>query len=442
MNEKTYERIATLSQKAIKKEKLVLTDLQAVPITERNKKKTLAETVTKPGKTYTISTAYDLNGETVTLPPNVTLQFKDGGSISNGTLIGRNTIIHADRKVFSKLSVQGTYDCPGNVAWFADGNEVIENQWGIYVEDRTDQSADLQYALNSSFRELHFPPKPYYIAHTLEIWREQTLILHGSAMKLSMEQIGAGMRNNTIIFSDLDITLLRIAVCESYQNAITIEGGSFDVSLCENYTQNCIEVWADKAGYRIWGLVINTNVKGKYAHTGGVGININPVENDQLTSKEAYVTNIRINSNISNFGIGIKATNYRGQTGYYNWCTDLRIDGSISNCPCAIDTNVEDADLRATLQAGYYFDSLNNGQPLIRYTGPFRASIACPIYDLQTPGIKFKPDGSPAETIYSNQYALEITRPEAIVTSYGPFRSYYLTSLKMKKPSVKGTINE
>ncbi len=438
MDEKTSKRIAALSQKAVKKE-LVLTDLKPVPIAERNKKKTLSETVTKADKTYTISTAYDLNGETVTLPPNVTLQFKDGGSISNGTLIGRNTIIHADRKVFSKLSVQGTFDCPGNVGWFASGCEVVSNQYGIYVGQRIDETDALQYALDSSFRELHFPTKPFYITAPLLLSREKRLVLHGSDMKLSMEQTGVGMMNNTIIFSDKDITLLSVAVSESYQNAVTIEGGSFDVSLCKNFTQNCIEVHADEAGQRIWGLTINTSVKGAYGSTTGCGICINHIENRQLTTDLAYITCVRINSRISNFGIGIRAMNYR-QTEYHNWCTDLRIDGYISNCPCAIDTNVEDADLRATLQAGYYYDSRKNEQPLIRYTGPFRATVACPIYDLQTPGNVSAPDGSTVETRYSNQYAIEITRPEAVITEYGTFHSFHLVSDRSGKYPVKGTI--
>lgn len=430
-------------KKSTVKANIAVGALTAVPLSER-KKKSFAETVVNANKTYTISTAYDLNGATVMLPANVTLQFTGGGHISNGTIVGRNTIIRADRRVFFDLNVRGTFDCPGNVAWFADGSEVEDTQWGIFVRQRNDDTKNIQLALDSDFRELHFPPKPFYITDTLILRMEKRLILHGSPMKLPMASAGTEMRNTSILFSDLNICLLRIAVNEKpeRQHSVAIEGGNFDVSLCKNYSSSCIELRTDN-DEKMWGVAINTAVKGRDGNKYGCGIDINPVECAREAYNYAYASNIRINADVCNFGIGIRATNYIDlSTGhYFNWCTDLTIDGSIAGCPLAIDTNVEDADIRASIQAGYFFDNISNQKPLIRYTGAFRASVASKIYDLSTAGLAtMENDPSSCVTKYSNQYALEITRPEATVTAYGAFRSFYLSSNRMGKMCVIGDI--
>lgn len=401
------------------------------PVVTLVENKPFAEQVTKDNTIYIVKYEFDLQGEVVQLPFGCTLDFQ-GGRLRNGTLVGQGSVIHAYRRIFENVTVSGLWDCVGNAGWFADGTPIVNDQWGCRFPNLTDQSAGLQRALDSAFRELHFPPKCFYISKTLVLTKEKKIILHGSDMKLSLAQSSIGKMNTAVIFSDQNICLLRIAVNESYQNAVSIEGGSFDVSLCGGYSQNCIEVRADEEGQRMWGLTLNTSVKGLFGQTTGTGININPVENAELTANKAFVTHVRINSMVSNFGTGVKATNYMNlEYGvYYNWCTDIVIDGSISNCPLAVDTNVEDADIRATKQTGHFFEKKDNGQPLIRYTGPFRAAVSSAIYDL----------GSFGGTLWSNELALSVTDPRATVVAYGRFLSFYKSLERIGKRCVSGNI--
>ena len=368
---------------------------------------------------------FDLGSEEVCLPKNCILWFQ-GGTLRNGMLVGNDSIIHADERIFDGVSVGGTWSCVGDVAWFADGTSVVNDQWGCRFPQLIDQSAALQLALDSSFRELHFPPKCYYIDKPIVLTKEKKLILHGSDMKLSCQQSGVGNMNTCVIFSDKDICLLRIAVRENWQNAVLIDGGNFDVSLCEHYTQNCIEVRADQEGQKIWGLTINTNVKGRFGQTSGVGININPVANYNLTDNNAYVTQIRINSNVSNFCIGVKATNYfNGSTcKYYNWCTDVEIGGSIINCPTAVSSNVEDLLISATMQSGRFWQTKDNGQALVCYSG-LRVAISGSVYD-----IRMGSEGS-----WSNEYAM-VTEKGATVSTYGKFESFRLACEKLGWPLI------
>ena len=391
------------------------------------KGKDFASQVKKEDTWYIVKYDFDLGGVNVYLPKGCTLEFK-GGTLHDGTLVGSDSTIHGDRKVFFDVELGGTWNCVGDVRWFADCTSIVNDQWGCRIPELVDRSKDIQAALDSPFRELHFPPSAYYITNTLVLRKEKSLILHGSPMKLSLEQAGMAKMNTCIIFSDKDVTLLQIAVSESQQNAVSVEGGNFDVSKCPNYTHNCIEVMASEVGQRLWGVVINTNVKGKYNITTGVGINVNPVECPGLKNDMAYITQVRINSNVSNFGTGVKAMNYMdASTGlYYNWCTDLVVDGSIQNCPTAVDTNVEDTDIRATIQAGYYFDKKDNGQPLVAYSG-VRGAMNGAVYDIQLC----------AGGKYANQYALEISTPNACVDSYGRFEAFRRLSEKLGKTCVK-----
>lgn len=386
--------------------------------------KTFAEQVTKGNTIYVVRHDFNLHGETVTLPKDCVLDFR-GGTLSDGILVGRDSIIRAEGRIFFNVMVDGTWDCIGNVGWFADGTPIVHDQWGCRFDNLLDQSADIQKALDSSFREIHFPPKCFYVSHTLVLTKEKRLVLHGSDMKLSLLQSSVGKKNTTVIFSNQDICLLRIAVNESYQNAVSIEGGSFDLSLCKNYTKNCIEVRADEEGQRLWGLTITTNIKGTFGQMTGCGLNINPVANYSLTGNTAYVSQVRINSNISNFGLGVKVTDYSAA---HSWCSDVVVDGAIINCPVCVDANC-DCDIRAMLQSGKFFDQKENGTPLIRYGG-LNCSVSSNVFDIRMS----------SGTNWSNEFALEVTNKSATVTADGHFRSFCVACKKLGWPVVKGNV--
>ena len=378
---------------------------------------------------YVIKYDFDLKGETFELPKNCTLQF-EGGTLKNGTLVGQDGIIIANRKIFTNVKVEGMWDCPGNVGWFASGNSVRDNQWGCAIPDLTDQSDDIQAALDSSFRELHFPPKCYYVEKTLVLTKEKKLILHGSDMKLNLGSSSIGKKNTCVIFTDKNICLFRIAVNESHQCAVWVEGGTFDVSKCEEYTENCIEVRADEEGQRLWGLTLNTNVKGSFSKTSGIGININPAENKELSGNKAYVTHVRINSNVSNFAVGVRANDFNDKKtmSAYNWCSDVVIDGAIINCPVCVEATC-DCDIRAMLQSGKFFSTKENDTALIKIDTAYTCSVSSNIYDIR--------QGSGEQ--WSNEYAIEVVQNN-VVAAEGHFRAFVAACNRFGWPVVKGKI--
>lgn len=88
--------------------------------------------INTPNKLYRILFDIDLNGETLTLPANCTLDFQ-GGSISNGTIIGNETKIEGNVKI--KCFLSGTYK--GNIdgCWFihdaADNTDELQNFFNL-----------------------------------------------------------------------------------------------------------------------------------------------------------------------------------------------------------------------------------------------------------------------------------------------------------------------
>ena len=78
-------------------------------------------------RTYVISHNFDLNGDTLVMPPNCILAFK-GGCIENGTIEGNKTEIKADRKLlFKNVAITGDYI-----------NKTVYSEWFQLIEGGAD----------------------------------------------------------------------------------------------------------------------------------------------------------------------------------------------------------------------------------------------------------------------------------------------------------------
>ena len=87
----------------------------------------------KPNVIYKITKDYDLNHCILTIPEGCTLQF-EGGSISNGTIVGSNTKIEAGlNKIFETIEISGTWDVnEAYPEWFgAVGNGIVDDRLAI-----------------------------------------------------------------------------------------------------------------------------------------------------------------------------------------------------------------------------------------------------------------------------------------------------------------------
>lgn len=417
----------SLMQKAVLKvESIGKAVLKAVPVGERLLG--LADTVTEAGKAYTLSRMYDLGGETVRLPHGVVLTFKAGAGVRNGGLVGDAAIIKADTRIFYGVELTGTWACKANALWWTDGCQISETDKGVpFVSKYVDDYRGLQSALDSTFTEIVFPPRLYYTTQTLLVWNEKRLTMEGARLGNSLNYCPMGIKNAAILFTDKNVGLLMVAAGGvTGHHSVAIVGGNLDVSMCKDYKASVIEVRTD-AGERMWGLTIATNIRASFSNRTGTGININPVENKASTG---YVTEIRINSCIANFAVGVRATDWHDEKTLapYNWCSDVTVDGSIINCAVCVDGNT-DMDIRAMMQAGWIFGVSDNDVPLIHYTGT-RACVSSNIFDIRMGN----------DQGFSNEYAIEVSRSDAMVTCGGAFRAFVAQCEKLKWPVVKGHV--
>ena len=402
--------------------------------------------IKKEGTTFTVKQSYNLNGTTYTLPKNTTLVFEDGGQIINGTIVGNNSVIIADRKVFNNVVLKGTWKCVGNVGWWARGTEIATNQNNVSEAD------SIQNALDSSFSELIFPPLMFYISKTLELKKPKRLIFQGRKLRWPLSwlrnQDPSTYTNTCIIFTKSNIDMLKIDIKDGdITNTTEIIGGNFDVSLSNifdtEYNSSVIKVMAND-NQKLWGLNINTNIIGHYMSTTGVGIDLNPslismTENNKklvdptdttkgyyLPLNSAFITNVRIDSDISYIGTGIRAKHYGDDK---NWLTDMIIDGNIRYCPTAIDTSAG-CTINASIQAGKHWIEKFNNAALIYVRGSADVAIGGFIFDI------YQGDSSGN---YSNRYAVSV-ETGAIVTAFGKFEIFLLAFNYYKVSPVKGKI--
>ncbi len=358
---------------------------------------------------YTI----ELYENIVNIPVNCSLKF-NGGKLKNGVIIGNNSrILAGDEIIFDGVEIYGTWGCKCNIAWYASGCDV-NIVGGVETIVKKDESSQIQLALDSSFKELVFPPKLYYVASTLWAREEKRIKMDGGRLGAYLFQ-GVKSRNNAcVIFTDQDITLLKIGGYRArYIQNFEIEGGNFDVSLCGlgGYSSNCIEVCTDN-GTSIWGMKIKTSVYGTYetaaVHPGGCGIAFNVY----TTSSNAYISMVEIDSFVSNFAVGIDLSNYVIATN--PWMSDIIVKGQISGCINAVKTNCN-SSIQASIQPARLFGS-NNGESLIIVDGGSTVSISSMIWDV------YNSEGGN----YTNQYALCVKHPDDKVIASGLFADIFL----------------
>lgn len=90
--------------------------------------------MSKANTRYIIQYDYDLDGETITVPEGCTLDFQ-GGSISNGAIVGNKTkIIASLYKIFAEdLVLSGTWNVAGGYAeWFGNASNCIQKVIDIF----------------------------------------------------------------------------------------------------------------------------------------------------------------------------------------------------------------------------------------------------------------------------------------------------------------------
>lgn len=84
---------------------------------------------------YIVKWNFDLNGETIIVPENCLIEF-DGGSFSNGTLVGQETVLVyylEEDKVLSNITLEGEFiSCIQSVNCYQKQDNILIEEDGIY----------------------------------------------------------------------------------------------------------------------------------------------------------------------------------------------------------------------------------------------------------------------------------------------------------------------
>lgn len=368
--------------------------------------------VQTPYRLYEIIGDFDLQGKSVFLPKGVVLNF-NGGKISNGELVGDFSLINADYVVFDDVLLQGTWVGPCEAHWFAESSEYTVND-NLRIKEKIDVTDALQSALNSSFSTLHFRPGFYYISSTLYLNNNKDIVMDGGALGQYLLQGQEANENKTVIFTDKDITMLRVQIdqSENYSKDIRISGGNFDASLCvqQKYDSNCIEVDITN-NRKIWGFYFDSAVWGTYSGLGKLpgGKGLSFITD---TNSAGYATMIRIGGNIAWFNTGLEILSDNK-----NWITDVEVNAVILNCATAIRSNT-DIYSEASIQPFYCFNEQTNTVPLIDVVGG-RAVIGGMIWDV---GNKYTDSG---KSYFTNNCVINIGAKSESVSLVGKVKDIY-----------------
>lgn len=293
------------------------------------------EMINKYNTIYIIQYDYDLDNKQINILENCILQF-EGGSFINGSLNGNNTDINANTLIFKNISVIGTWKCIGEARWFAKSSPYTISTLNNLNINKIDVTNELQLLLDSSFYSIYINKGFYYITRTLILSKNKEIKLEGKHSNNYLLQRTVDCIDKTFIFSDKNITLLRIAIDEFYiQTSVKVDGGNFDVSLYSNiavYTNNCIEIdIRNKRSY--WGIYINTSIYGTYAAkkpSSGTAIKFI----DDKTG--GYATMINFNCIIKWFDLA-----YDIRAISPSWITNVNLNGECSNCNKILNTTAD-----------------------------------------------------------------------------------------------------
>lgn len=153
---------------------------------------------------YVIVSDIDLQGETLTIPANCTLDFQ-GGSFSNGTIIGSNTKIKAGiSKIFdTNVIIQGSWDL----------SQVYPEWFGAKGDNTTDNT--------DSFSKITQFGANVFIS-------KGTYILNGWDISTAVSIIGSGYQNTRLV--------LTAPIEVHNNNNVNFEGVTIEVS--DNITEN------------------------------------------------------------------------------------------------------------------------------------------------------------------------------------------------------------
>lgn len=141
-----------------------------------NEQYSFASQITKPNVKYIIRHDCDLGGNSVNIPAGCVLEF-DGGSLSNGTIVGHSTSIvnNSGKLIFKNVILSGSFD-----------NNKLVADW--FVDDDNNAAKGINYAIESAYLtkiyEVHLTKNRYLTTESILLFENCRLIGTGGSSLL------------------------------------------------------------------------------------------------------------------------------------------------------------------------------------------------------------------------------------------------------------------
>lgn len=236
----------------------------------------------KADSTYFLKNHINLRGRTVVLPENVTVVVKVG-SISNGTLIGNNTVIKCGKDLIFKenIDLQGTFEADTAFsAWFGIKNDCRVDTKGRYLSGTDNYQAFKNLFL---FKNVSISEGSYMLSGRIECQNGQVINGNGSTLKFYHK--GVCILVDGYPISDVSLNNLHIIGSKYDYNDITEYWHGVSINYAEGVRLNNIVVESCRGdGIYIGGTQANggdncipksitlSNVKARSNHRQGLSI--------------------------------------------------------------------------------------------------------------------------------------------------------------------------
>lgn len=306
------------------------------------------EMVSKSNTIYEIRYDFDLNDKEITIPEGCVLDFQ-GGSLSNGEIVGNNTAIQSGSIQIFGLDVElnGNWNIDKfNVKWFGAKGDKIN-----------DDTICIQKAASFKF-PLYIPIGEYLISDTCQIYND--IFCYGEFI---------------FIKTEFDAPIIELMPHEYPKHSIargikinisnyeygTSNYGGYGIVIHNCWTLENCDVTSCKYGIVAKSWVINIqNCNAKYNEINLIVTGGNKGENEECNN--VYITGGSFDSPRSEFSALIGESPL---SGYGNWDVDgknIRIE------ECAFDGGtVQISRVVAVCVTSCYFENVQNGSALTLY---------------------------------------------------------------------------
>lgn len=185
--------------------------------------------INKANTIYVIQYDYDLKEASINIPENCVLQF-DGGSLSNGTIVGNNTKIKTElEKIFNNITIDGNWNVvEAHPEWFGalpdgiyDCTDAIQKTINSFDVTKLNNGV---YFINSTINNTI-----YNIVRYIDLKGETLTIPENSVLNF----IGGAIGNGTIIGNKTKVINLNV-------DRIILSGTWFDSGITSNRPTNVL----------------------------------------------------------------------------------------------------------------------------------------------------------------------------------------------------------